>query len=180
MEENVEEYEVVELEYSEDDILYYIVDENDEEIGFAILEDGEEVEYYYEGFDGADYDVVEVIDEIAEPEPEPAAPKEKSYLGKLATIAGAEAGKLRDKAEVKVDDLRGKAEVKADKAAGIAKEKAAKLKGKADDEGITRESVAEATADLNQIARDGAEVAAELKGAYDDIMESFGFLKKKR
>ena len=51
-----DEFEVVELEYSEDDILYYLVDENDEEIGFVIMEDGQEVECYYEGFDGDDYE----------------------------------------------------------------------------------------------------------------------------
>ena len=44
-----EEFETVELEYSEDDILYYIMDEDDNEIGFALEEDGQEVEYYYEG-----------------------------------------------------------------------------------------------------------------------------------
>ena len=39
--------EVVEIEYSDDDILYYIDDEQGNEIGFAVLEDGKEVEYYY-------------------------------------------------------------------------------------------------------------------------------------
>lgn len=47
------------------------------------------------------------------------------------------------------------------------------------DLGITREGVAAATADMNAIYRDGIEVAAELKGAYDDIMGGLGFLKKK-
>lgn len=35
------------IEFSEDDIAYYITDENDVEIGFALIEDGKEVEYYY-------------------------------------------------------------------------------------------------------------------------------------
>ena len=39
--------ELVELEISEDDILYYIDDEQGREIGFAIMENGKEVEYYY-------------------------------------------------------------------------------------------------------------------------------------
>ena len=39
--------EIVEIEYSDDDILYYIDDEQGNEIGFAVLEDGKEVEYYY-------------------------------------------------------------------------------------------------------------------------------------
>ena len=41
------ESEVIELEIDEDDILYYITDQDDNEIGFAIMEDGKEVEYYY-------------------------------------------------------------------------------------------------------------------------------------
>ena len=47
------------------------------------------------------------------------------------------------------------------------------------DLGITREGVAETTADLNAIAKEGAETAKELKEAYDDIMDSFGFLVPK-
>ena len=39
--------ELVELEYTDDDILYYIDDEQGNEIGFALLEDGKETEYYY-------------------------------------------------------------------------------------------------------------------------------------
>ena len=56
-----------------------------------------------------------------------------------------------------------------------------KLKDKTSDVdlGITREGVAEATADLNAIAKEGAETAKELKEAYDDIMDSFGFLVPK-
>ena len=188
--ENVE-FETVELEYSEDDILYYIVDENDEEIGFAIMEDGKEVEYYYEGFDGKDYETVEeiveeIVEEVVEDEDgdaeEDEADKNPSYLRKMATIAGAEADKLRGKAEKKADAARSVAEKKAKQAAKAAKSKAKELKDKAEDEydlGITRDDVAETTADLNAIAREGAETAAELKEAYDDIMESFSFLKKR-
>lgn len=40
--------EEIELEFSEDDIVSYLVDEDDNEIGFTLLdEDGNEVEYYY-------------------------------------------------------------------------------------------------------------------------------------
>lgn len=40
--------EAVELEFSEEDVAYYIVDENDVEIGIALYdEEGNEVEYYY-------------------------------------------------------------------------------------------------------------------------------------
>ncbi len=48
------------------------------------------------------------------------------------------------------------------------------------DLGITREGVAEATADVNAIYKDGIELVAELKGAFDDISEEMNFLKKKR
>lgn len=40
--------EEIELEFSEDDIVSYLVDEDDNEIGFTLLdEDGNEIEYYY-------------------------------------------------------------------------------------------------------------------------------------
>lgn len=47
------------------------------------------------------------------------------------------------------------------------------------DFGITREGVAEATSDMNAIYKDGVEIAAEFKGAFDDIMDGLSFLKKK-
>ena len=157
-----EKFEVVELEYSEDEILYYLVDEDGIEIGFAIDENGREVEYYYEGFDGNDYEVVE--------DAEPSVPEkaeDHGYLHKLAAIAGHEGGKARDKAEEKIDMVRGKAKEQVGKA---------KTKAAENDLEITRESVKEATADLNAIAKEGAETAKELKEAYDDIMDNFGFL----
>lgn len=49
------------------------------------------------------------------------------------------------------------------------------------DFGITKEGVAEATSDMNAIYKDGIAVAAELKGAFDDIKGAFdfgSFLKK--
>lgn len=57
-----EEFESVELEYSEDDIVYYIFDEDDNEIGFAIEEDGKEVEYYYDDGDAELYGAVDSDD----------------------------------------------------------------------------------------------------------------------
>ena len=47
------------------------------------------------------------------------------------------------------------------------------------DLGITREGVAEATADMNAIYKNGVAIASELKGAFDDIAAGFDFLKKK-
>lgn len=188
-----EEFETVELEYSEDDILYYIEDEDGTEIGFALEEDGAEVEYYYEGFDAADYETVGAVGEAAgeaapAKKPEPAAkaeddePKERGYLYKMATIVGHEGNKARGKAEEKLDVVRGKAEEQYGKAKKTATEQAGKAKAKADDAGlgITREEVSEMTSDLNAIAKEGAETAKELKEAYDDIMDNFGFLVPKK
>ena len=185
-----EEFETVELEYSEDDILYYIEDEDGTEIGFALEEDGAEVEYYYEGFDAEEYETV------CEPEPPkssenataaaaekaPEEPVEHGYLYKMASIVGHEGNKKRKVAEEKLDVVRGKAEVGISKAKDVATEQAGKAKAKKDelDLGITREDVSEVTTDLNAIAKEGAETAKELKEAYNDIMENFGFLVPKK
>ena len=53
-----EEFESFEIEANEEDILYYIVDEDDNQVGFAVMEDGEEVEYYFDG-DAESFEVVE-------------------------------------------------------------------------------------------------------------------------
>ena len=47
------------------------------------------------------------------------------------------------------------------------------------DLGISREGVAAATADVNAIYKDGVQVAAELKGTFDEIADSLNFLKKR-
>lgn len=192
MEAQPEAFEVTEIEYSEDDILYYLVDEDGNEVGFVIDEDGTEVECYYEDYEGIEFELVEEseadLSSDAHPTPEPYIPEkseEHGYLHKIMTIAGHEGSKARGKAEVKIDKMRDKAEVHVDKAkkvaadaAGKAKDAAgaAKAKAESNDLGITREGVKEATSDLNAIAKEGAETAKELKEAYDDIMENFGFL----
>jgi hypothetical protein len=186
-----DEFETVELEYSEDDVLYYIVDEDDNEIGFALEEDGHEVEYYYEGFDGDDYEVVEtIVEEVEQPvkkaaEPqrlEPEKAEDHGRLHKLGAIASFSGNKARKRAEAELDKVRSKAEVGVDKATEAVESGGKKIKEKTDgvDLGITRESVAETTADLNAIAKEGAETAKELKEAYDEIMDSFGFLVPKK
>ena len=186
-----EEFETVELEYSEDDILYYIEDEDGTEIGFALEEDGFEVEYYYEGFDADDYETVSESESVASSEkPEaanaaaaaPEEPVEHGYLYKMASIVGHEGNKKRKVAEEKLDVVRGKAEVGISKAKDVATEQAGKAKAKKDelDLGISREDVTEMTTDLNAIAKEGAETAKELKEAYNDIMENFGFLVPKK
>ena len=197
-----EEFETVELEYSEEDIVYYIFDEDGNEIGFALEENGAEVEYYYDGTDPSEFETVEEAALEAAPEPEaapaskpasePEEPVEHGYLYKLAQIAGhegnkarkkagAELGKARDKAKPAVSAARSRAEAGLDKARNAAEAGGKKLKEKKDeyDLGITREDVSEATADLNAIAKEGAATAKELKETYDDIMDSFGaFLPK--
>ena len=169
-----EEFESFEIEVSEEDILYYIEDEDGNQVGFAVMEDGEEVEYYYEEVE------VEDIPE-SEPEPEP-EPKERGYLYKMASIAGHTADKTRKKAEVKIDKVRGVTEKQIDKATDAIEAGSKKLKEKKDesDLGITREDIAETTADLNVIAKEGAATAKELKEAYDEIMNDFGFLMPKK
>ena len=268
-----EEFETVELEISEDDILYYLVDEDDNEIGFVIEEDGQEVECYYEGIDGDDFVVVDTEDaddveeidmadladlidgeviemeidedaidhylfdntgneigfviiedgvevecyyedveveglfenaEVSEleaaldagiaataaaqkPKPtpkktEPEKAEDHGYLYKMASIVGHKGNKARQKAEVEIEKVRSKAEVGVDKATEAVEAGGKKLKEKKDDMdlGITREGVKETTADLNAIAKEGAETAKELKAAYDDIMDEFGFLVPKK
>ena len=250
-----EEFETVEMEISEDDILYYLVTEDGEEIGFVILEDGQEVECYYEGYDADEFEIADEGDDVEldlteldgeivemeideesidhyifdeqgneigfaivegdalvecyyaddedgedgegladadEPDADDAEPVEHGYLYKMASIAGFEGNKARKKAGVQLDKARAKAEPALNKArskaeAGVdaateAVESGGKrLKEKQDeyDLGITREGVAEATDNLNAIAKEGAATAKELKEAYDDIMDSFGFLVPK-
>lgn len=43
--------EVFELEFDEESVAYYIVDDDGNEIGVCLIEDGEEVEYLYEDED---------------------------------------------------------------------------------------------------------------------------------
>ncbi len=196
--------EVVELEIDEDAIDHYLFDEDGNEIGFVIFEDGVEVECYYEDVvldEGADGELGEgptseleaALDEglaatAATQQPNPAPAKTKpekaedhGYLYKMASIVGHKGNQARKKAEVQLDKVRSKAEVGVDKATEAVEAGGQRLKEKKDDLdlGITREGMKETTADLNAIAKEGAETAKELKEAYDDIMDSFGFLMPK-
>ena len=56
------------MEYTDDDVLYYIDDEQGNEIGFAILEDGKEVEYFYADSigDKASHAVNNVVDGVVD------------------------------------------------------------------------------------------------------------------
>lgn len=117
------EEEVIEMEIEDGDIYAYLVDEDDNEIGFVLIdENGDEQEYYYVDMD--DYEIVDAD--------------------------GDEGARV-----VRAED------------------------GEEFDLGITREGVAEATADANAIYKEGAEVVAELKQTMDEINESMSFLKKR-
>ena len=260
--------EVVEMEIDEDAIDHYLVDEQGREIGFVIVEDGVEVECYYQEDDEDDEDDEDGDDDeddegrfsyddfsdviaageavgsagsagaagadasatgatgaagadananaastaaatpASSPQPgpvpaEPTEPVEHGYLYKMAQIVGHQGNKARKAAGAKlvnardkaapvvsevrakagegVEKARTKAEEGVERATGALETGGGKLKEKKDeyDLGITREGVKEATADLNAIAKEGAATAKELKEAYDDIMDSFGFLVPK-
>ncbi len=117
------EEEVIEMEIEEGDIYAYLVDEDDNEVGFILIdENGDKQQYYY-----VDMDEYELVDE------------------------GADEGVRVKRAE----------------------------DGEEFDLGITREGVAEATAGMNDIYREGVAVASELKQTVDEISESMSFLRKR-
>lgn len=121
------EEEVIEMEIEDADIHAYLVDEDDNEIGFVLLdENGEEQEYYYVDMDG-----YEVVDDGSQDDPEP-----------HTKVVRAEDGEEFDL-------------------------------------GITREGIAEATADMNVVYKEGAEVLGELKDTMAEITDAMSFLKKR-
>lgn len=125
--EHALEEEVIEMEIEDEDIYAYLVDEDDNEIGFVLLdENGDEQEYYY-----VDMDEYEVVDDGSEDDPEP-----------HTKVVRAEDGEEFDL-------------------------------------GITREGIAEATADMNVVYKEGAQVIGELKDTMAEIGESMSFLKKR-
>ncbi len=125
--EHALEEEVIEMEIEDDDIYAYLVDEDDNEIGFVLIdENGDEQEYYY-----VDMDEYEIVDDGSEDDPEP-----------HTKVVRAEDGEEFDL-------------------------------------GITREGVAEATADMNVVYKEGVEVVSELKDTMAEISESMSFLKKR-
>ena len=111
-----EEEEFYEIEFSEDDIVAYLEDEDGNEIGIVVLEESEEVEYYYADEDGAEFEPVE---------------------------GSSDSSKTRSGGK---EDL---------------------------DLGITSESVAETTENMNDIFKESVAVGKELKDAITDITGSF-------
>ena len=198
--------EAFEIEVSEDDIAYYIVDEDGNELGFALTEaDGTETEYYYEGVNGADYVDADAAGgasaaavaagaaaAAAADDAVAAGPKKSKPIAKRA---GEEVGKLAAKANaLKGDEPIAKRAGEgvgkfAAQATATAKGTAKKIKDTAtgkpktdeDDEdlgfGLTSSGVKQAAGEFTALAKEGAQAAAELRGVYDDIMGDLDFLR---
>lgn len=181
-------YDVYEMEVGDDDIAYYITDEDDNEIGFAIIENGKEVEYYYVTEGDDEDDEAAGVKRVAAAE---GADDEFTY--KKAKHASDDDDVIE--MEVDEDDIAYYLVDEDDNTIGFVviedgneveyyyatedegnhkKSKHASGDGEYDF-GITREGVAEATSDMNTIYKEGAQTVAELKGAYDDIMSAFDF-----
>ena len=169
--ESDDEYEVIELEYSEDEVEYYIEDEDGVEVGLAVKdEQGNVVEYYYED-DPSAFEEVAVAPSEGKPSSEqPASAPLKKASDKpkksqssanedsLAYMAGSAAVKLRSKAE--------KAPEKISEVAKKAKP------------AVSKNELKETAADLNDIVRTGKEISGELKSTYDDLAGMLEFLPK--
>ena len=171
--------EVLEIEFDEDDILYYLVDEDDVTVGFVLPdENGNEVEYYFTD---------EEIEQFKQEEEERARAKASRSSSKkentsLAYKAGAAAAGAAATGKAAAKTGVEKAKHGVEKARGWADKFQPNDDGEYD-LGITREGVKEATADMNSIYHEGVETIAELKEAFDDINESLhldSFLGKKR
>ena len=182
------EEELYELELDEGDIVAYLEDEYGAEIGFVVVEDGEEVEYYYAEEDGVEY----VSADDGEPE---AADDEELYelefseddvVAYLEDEYGAEIGFVivEDGEEV---EYYYAAEDDAERE--DSEKPAARKESERDDDcdlGITREGIAATTADLNAVFKEGVATGVELKDAISDITGVFsdiagkGSSKRKR
>ncbi len=171
-------FEYYEMEYDEDDIVAYLEDEDGVEIGIVVLEDGQEVEYYY----ADDVEVESESDSEDDAEYYEMEYSEDDIVAYLEDEDGVEIGivVLEDGQEVEyyyADD----GEVEPEDTSGTAKA-AASAEGDEEDYdlGITREGAAEATKNLNEVVREGVQVATDLKDAVTDITDSFNFLTGKK
>lgn len=182
-------YDVYEMEVGDDDIAYYIVDDDDNEIGFALVENGKEVEYYYVTEGDDEDDEAAGVKRVAAAE---GADDEFAY--KKAKHASEDDDVIE--MEVDEDDIAYYLVDEDDNTIGFvvnengeeveyyyatedeisAQKSKHKKSGDGEyDFGITREGVAEATSDMNTIYKEGAQTVAELKGAYDDIKSALDF-----
>jgi len=195
------ESEVIELEIDEDDILYYITDQDDNEIGFAILEDGKEVEYYYETDE--DYRIAEVLEDVyedAESDDDEVDEEDElliemeinddDILYYLVDEEDNEIGFaiLEDGKEVEYyyvdEEIDVAAEADADEAEPKAKsEPVAATEEKVDGKDgalFTAEEIADFKDDMVELLKDGASIAKELKSTYDEFSDVLDFLPIKK
>ncbi len=156
-------FELVELDYDENDVVRYLKDEAGNDIGFVLLEDGKEVEYFYAEEDEDADEAYELVDIEVNDEDivRYIVDDEDNEIGFVLEEDGREVEYYYAE-EDEVDEKPKKSK-----------------KGDEFDLGITREGVAEATRDANDIYREGMAAAAEFKEAFDDIKSGldFSFLK---
>ena len=169
------------LEFSEEDVAYYIVDEQGNELGFALTEaDGSETEYYYEGVDSSLYSPIDVSAARTGGAASPAGEAGNSKSGASASKPAHEQS-FAERAGEEVGKFATKAGTQASKAAATAKDTVQKLRDKPKDEdlgfGLTAEGVKKAASEFTTLAKEGAETAAELKDVYNDIFGQLDFLK---
>ncbi|MBQ9002597.1 MAG: hypothetical protein IJ087_12165 [Eggerthellaceae bacterium] len=165
-----------------ENVICYLEDEDGNEIGFVVEEDGREIEKYYEGIDAEGYELVEdppVPVHGAEPgaETEPEAELEPGSEVKkmIAAAAGRGGVKLRAGAQAMLKVAWNKVKPQVDKTRKAASQKAVQLKDKVveTDFSVTREDVQAAASKLNEIANKGAATVMEVKDAYDEIMDDY-------
>lgn len=175
------EEEVIEIEFDEDDVLYYLVDEDDVTVGFVLAdEQGEEAEYYFTGEEIEQFKAEE--EEKSRTQATAAASSSKPKNNSLAYKAGAAAAGAATAGKAAAKTGVEKAKHGVEKARGWADKFQPNDDGEYD-LGITREGVEEATHDMNAIYHESVETIAELKGAFDDIKEGLsldGLLGKKK
>lgn len=87
VDENDLEDEVVELEFDDESVSYYIVDEDDNEIGVCLIENGEEVEYMYEDSEPQNI-VSDAKVDVAKLQANEVAEGIKNMKGELETFKG--------------------------------------------------------------------------------------------
>ncbi len=187
------EYEVIELEYSEDEIEYYIEDEDGVELGFALKdEQGRIVEYYYDDED-AEYEEVGFVqvdasgnavaasmtDDLGESGKQQATSNDAAEMGASeasgSTKGASKGSQGNDSLAFKAGSAAVKLRSKAQKAPGKVSEVAKNAKSP-----ISKNELKEAATDLNDIYRTTKEVGGELKTMYDDITGMFDFLPKSK
>lgn len=169
------EDEVIELEFSENDIAYYLIDEDDNEVGFVIVdENGKETEYYY----AEEEEAIASIDEGAQGGKTSSKQENSSIAYKAGAAAATAAVTGKHAAKVGVEKAK----------SGVEKARSWADRFQPEDDGeydlgITREGVKETTQDMNAIYHESVETIAELRDAFDDIKEGLnldGLLGKKK